>query len=54
MKFKLSNKIISKKTLPYIIAEVGVNHECSLSKAKICYLVPDTNPSLDLRFLTFL
>jgi len=34
MKFKLSNRIISKKTLPYIIAEVGVNHECSLSKAK--------------------
>ena len=34
MKFKLGNKIISKKTLPYIIAEVGVNHECSLSKAK--------------------
>jgi hypothetical protein len=26
----------------------------SLSKAKIYYLVPDTNPSLDLRFLTFL
>jgi hypothetical protein len=25
-----------------------------LSKAKIYYLVPDTNPSLGLRFLTFL
>jgi sialic acid synthase SpsE len=34
MKFKLGSKIISKESLPYIIAEVGVNHECSISKAK--------------------
>lgn len=31
---KLGNRIISKETLPYIIAEIGVNHECSLKMAK--------------------
>ena len=25
---------IKEKKLPYIIAEIGVNHECSLKKAK--------------------
>ena len=33
-KIKLGKKIVSKKTPPYIIAEIGVNHECSLSMAK--------------------
>ena len=33
-KVKLGNKIISYNSLPYIIAEIGVNHECSLKKAK--------------------
>ena len=33
-KVKLGNRIISKKSLPYIIAEIGVNHECSMKKAK--------------------
>ena len=33
-KIKLGNKIVSKKSLPYIIAEIGVNHECSLQMAK--------------------
>lgn len=32
--FRLGNKIISKKTQPYLIAEIGVNHECSIQKAK--------------------
>ncbi len=31
---KLGKKIVSKKSLPYIIAEIGVNHECSLQMAK--------------------
>jgi len=33
-KIKLGNKLVSKNSLPYIIAEIGVNHECSLKKAK--------------------
>ncbi len=33
-KIKLGNKIISENSLPYIIAEIGVNHECSMKKAK--------------------
>ena len=33
-KVKLGNRIISEKSLPYIIAEIGVNHECSMKKAK--------------------
>ncbi len=31
---KLGKKIISSKSEPYIIAEIGVNHECSMKKAK--------------------
>ena len=31
---KLGNKIIDATTPPYIIAEIGVNHEGSLKKAK--------------------
>ena len=31
---KLGNKIINNESSPYIIAEIGVNHECSLSTAK--------------------
>lgn len=31
---KLGNKVINKNSLPYIIAEIGVNHECSMTKAK--------------------
>ncbi len=33
-KIKLGTKLISRNSLPYIIAEIGVNHECSLKKAK--------------------
>ena len=33
-KIKLGRKIISQSTSPYFIAEVGVNHENSLSRAK--------------------
>ena len=29
---KLSNKIYNNKSLPYIIAEIGVNHNGSLDK----------------------
>lgn len=31
---KLGSRIIDDNSDPYIIAEIGVNHECSLSKAK--------------------
>lgn len=34
MNIKLGSKIISESSEPYVIAEIGVNHECSLSKAK--------------------
>jgi sialic acid synthase SpsE len=34
IKVKIGNRIISHDTQPYIIAEVGVNHECSLINAK--------------------
>ncbi len=32
--FLLGKKIINDNSDPYIIAEIGVNHECSISKAK--------------------
>ena len=31
---KLGSRIISEESLPYIIAEIGVNHEGSLKKAE--------------------
>ncbi|MDB9812353.1 N-acetylneuraminate synthase family protein [Candidatus Pelagibacter sp.] len=31
---KLGKRIINNESSPYIIAEIGVNHECSISKAK--------------------
>jgi sialic acid synthase SpsE len=34
MNIKLGSKRISENGEPYVIAEIGVNHECSLSKAK--------------------
>lgn len=34
MKIKLGSKYISYNTEPYFIAEIGVNHECSILKAK--------------------
>lgn len=34
IKVKLGKKIVSANSLPYIIAEIGVNHECSMKKAK--------------------
>ena len=33
-RIKLGNRIIYENSKPYIIAEIGVNHECSISKAK--------------------
>ena len=33
-RIKLGNRIIDENSNPYIIAEIGVNHECSISKAK--------------------
>ena len=33
-KIKLSNREITKDSMPYIIAEIGVNHEGSMEKAK--------------------
>ena len=34
MKFKIGNKIISNNSKTYFIADIGANHEGSLSKAK--------------------
>jgi len=34
MKIKLGSRIVGENSEPYIIAEIGVNHECSLIKAK--------------------
>ena len=33
-RIKLGNRVIDENSSPYIIAEIGVNHECSISKAK--------------------
>ena len=33
-KLKLGSYIIHDNSLPYIIAEIGVNHECSITLAK--------------------
>ena len=33
-KIKLGKTIITQNSLPYVIAEIGVNHECSLKNAK--------------------
>ena len=33
-KIKLGSKTVSSNSLPYLIAEIGVNHECSI-KSKI-------------------
>ena len=38
IKVKLGKKIVSANSLPYIIAEIGVNHECSMKKAKNLYI----------------
>ena len=45
---KFLNKIKSK---PYIIAEVGVNHECSIKKAKKMILMAILN--LELTIIVF-
>ena len=34
MKIKLGNRIIGENSNPYIIAEIGVNHEGSMKLAK--------------------
>ena len=31
---RLGSRVIDDNSDPYIIAEIGVNHECSISKAK--------------------
>ena len=33
-KVKLGSYTIDNNSLPYIIAEIGVNHECSITLAK--------------------
>ena len=47
---KFLNKIKSK---PYIIAEVGVNHECSIKKAKKMILMAKKGGADAVKFQTY-
>ena len=53
MKLKLGSKTISENTLPYIIAEVGVNHDCSISKAKKLILMAKKGGAHSVKFQTY-
>ena len=52
MKFNFNT--IKKKNQPYIIAEVGVNHECSLALAKKLILQAKYNGAQAVKFQTYL
>ena len=53
MKIKIGSKTISENTLPYIIAEVGVNHECSILKAKKLILNAKKSGANAVKFQTY-
>ena len=50
---KLGKKIINKNSDPYIIAEIGVNHECSMSKAKQLILKAKKGGANAAKFQTY-
>jgi N-acetylneuraminate synthase len=49
----IGNKIINAKTLPYIIAEIGVNHEGSLEKAKELIVLAKEGGTDAVKFQTY-
>ena len=53
IKIKLGDKVISDNSLPYIIAEIGVNHECSLNKAKKLILYAKKGGANAAKFQTY-
>ena len=50
---KLGKKIIDENSKPYIIAEIGVNHECSLSQAKKLILKAKKGGANAAKFQTY-
>ena len=50
---KLGNKIISEGSKPYIIAEIGVNHECSIIQAKKLILKAKKSGADAAKFQTY-
>ena len=50
---KLGSRIISEDTLPYIIAEIGVNHEGSLKKAEELILLAKEGGADAVKFQTY-
>ncbi len=53
MKIRLGKRVISKNSLPYIIAEIGVNHECSIKKAKKLVLYAKKGGADAAKFQTY-
>ena len=52
-KIKLGSKTVSSNSLPYLIAEIGVNHECSISKAKKLILLAKKGGADAAKFQTY-
>ena len=52
-KIKLGSKTVSSNSLPYLIAEIGVNHECSISKAKKLILLAKKGGANAAKFQTY-
>ena len=50
---KLGKKFINKNSEPYLIAEIGVNHECSLSLAKKMILLAKKGGADAVKFQTY-
>ncbi len=53
-KFKISKELaLSEFSKPYVIAEIGVNHECSVSKAKKLILQAKSSGAAAVKFQTY-
>ena len=50
---KLGRKVINNFSEPYIIAEIGVNHECSLKLAKIMIFLAKKGGADAVKFQTY-